>query len=355
MFVAAAAALVLSADGLQADEAADHPATRPARATPLAVLGDSDSHSYQDYVSFPAGSGKRGGAWRATTLQWTDVLARLRAQDIDPGPWGVWGVPRPVARLQQWMGLGNRAPRKQDYRYNFAISGAGCETLASGGARQAQRLIALMDHEPQRWRSGVIVVRIGVNSFGMEEGLERLARDPMDAATQREVAGCIEQVRRTVALVHEKHPQTHFVLVGIFDNANWPRYFARWQSAAEVANIARGLDVYDRALAAMAAQDARLAFFDDREWFARRWGGRDERGRPAYRVLSLDSGFRVENSIGDDPRHAVIGDGHAGLVWNVLWAQSLVALMKDRFGTDVAPIDDHEVTRFIERTLAEGR
>ena len=34
---------------------------------------------------------------------------------------------------------------------------------------------------------------------------------------------------------------------------------------------------------------------------------------------------QVRNTVGDEPRNAVIADGHAGLVWNVLWAQSLVA------------------------------
>jgi len=49
----------------------------------LAVLGDSGSHSYQDSLSFPPGSADRGGAFRARTFQWTEVLARLRAADQD--------------------------------------------------------------------------------------------------------------------------------------------------------------------------------------------------------------------------------------------------------------------------------
>lgn len=43
----------------------------PTSTVALAVLGDSDSHSYQDSLSFPPGSADRGGAYRARTFQWT--------------------------------------------------------------------------------------------------------------------------------------------------------------------------------------------------------------------------------------------------------------------------------------------
>ncbi|MFT3954885.1 MAG: SGNH/GDSL hydrolase family protein [Piscinibacter sp.] len=350
VLVLGAAALVVSADRLQGDGEA-YVTHRAASARPLAVLGDSDSHSYQDQVSFPAASGKRGGVHRASTLQWTEVLQRLRPQQVDPGEWGVWGVPRVVARAQQWLGLANRAPRKQDYRYNFAISGAGCETLTEGGGRQVQRLLALMDREPRRWRDGIVVIRIGVNSFGMDDGLDQLARDPMAPPVQRELQACLAQVREAVALLHARHDGTRIVLVGIYDNSHWPRYFDRWRSRAELDNIARGLDVFDQALAGMAAADARIAFFDDRAWFARRWGTRDTLGAPAYKSVVLASGFTVNNTIGDDPHHAVIGDGHAGLVWNVLWTQSLIELLDQRFAAGITPLSDAEAAGFVAQTL----
>lgn len=325
----------------------DERAARGATARPLAVLGDSDSHAYQDEVSFPRSGGKRGGAYRAATLQWTEVLARVRPNHFDLGEWGVWGVPRPVARLQHLLGLQDRAPRKQDHRFNFAISGAGCETLTSGGGRQAPRLLSLMDRDPLRWQEGIVVIRIGVNDFGMDDALERLARDPADAQVRGAIERCISQIEAAIAMLRERHGGVRIVLVGIFDNANWPNYFSRWQSPGELANIARGLDVYDAALVRLAAADSRIAFFDDRRWFAQRWGGRDAHGRPAFRSVTLASGLVVSNTMGDDPRHAVIADGHAGLIWNVLWAQSLVGLLNDRFGLGIAPLDDGEVARFV--------
>ena len=49
-----------------------------AAAVALAVIGDSDSHSYQDIYTFPSASPMRGGAFRQGSLQWTEVLDRLR-------------------------------------------------------------------------------------------------------------------------------------------------------------------------------------------------------------------------------------------------------------------------------------
>ena len=104
-------------------------------AIPLAVVGDSNSHSYQDNVWFPADTTERGGALRSRTFQWTEVLARLRGHQLDQGPWMPWGRPGVVALAREWMGLsGGRAPRKEDYLYNFANSGAACKNLKIGRA-----------------------------------------------------------------------------------------------------------------------------------------------------------------------------------------------------------------------------
>ncbi|SOD50933.1 SGNH/GDSL hydrolase family protein [Pseudoxanthomonas wuyuanensis] len=309
---------------------------------PFAVVGDSDSHSYQDRVSFPAGSPLRGGAYRDSTLQWTEVLARLRGRELDPGQWGVYGGNGLLARAYELAGGQARAPRKQDYRYNFAVSGAGCESLMGGRIRQVPRLVRLMDQAPHRWREGVVLIRIGVNSFGTADSLDRLARDPADGAVQGVIAGCIRAAKASVETIHRHHPETRIVLVGIFDNSHWTKYQDRWQSPRQLANIRQGLDAFDHALAQMAQPDPRLAFFDDRAWFAGHWGGRDAAGRPAYRSIEF-GGLRVENSAGDSPDHATLADGHAGLVWNALWAQSLVDLLNAGFGMGVTPIGQDEL------------
>ena len=316
---------------------------------PVAVLGDSDSHSYQDRISFPPGGAERGAEYRDITLQWTEVLARLRGDALDFGAWGTYGTGRIPAFIAKKLGIVVRKPRREDYRYNFAMSGAECSDLLTGW-EEAPALVKLMDDEPERWQHGIVIIRIGINTFGKLKSMNGLARDPPDPDAIASVDGCIADHRDAVALIRARHPGTRFVLVGIFDNLNWSRYFERWQSAGEVANIRKGLDRFDDALRAMAAKDPDIAFHDDRAWFAARWGSRDENGRPAYRTVRF-AGIDVVNDEGDAPHNIALKDGHGGLVVNTLWAQSMLHLMNERFGLGIRDIDDAEAARFVQAQL----
>ena len=317
-----------------------------AAAVALAVIGDSDSHSYRDIYTFPIASPMRGGAFRQGSLQWTEVLDRLRGKNLDLGPWGMYGYRRILARAGRVLGAAPRSPRKRDFRYNFAITGAGCDDLLDSPQAQVRQLLALMEGEPARWHDGIVVIRIGVNSFGGGEALEALARDPATSSALQTIAGCVAALDRSVALLHARQPGLRIVLVGIFNNAHWPPNLDRWQSPAALANIQAGLDAFDAPLRKMADADRRIAFFDDRAWFAGHWGSRDSAGLPAYRDLQLP-GLRVSNTSGDESHHAVLEDGHAGTAWNACWAQSLVALLNARFDARIAPITDAEIVALV--------
>jgi len=311
----------------------------------LAVLGDSDSHGYRDTLWTPGG---RGGAYAEHTLQWTEALARLRGPAIDLGPVGVWGTRKAWGRAMEWFGVSSRMPRKLDHQNNFAFAGAQCSDLMQGGFRQAPRLRTLMDADPEAWRGAVVVIRSGITSVGYADSLDQFAADPNGAAVQAKVQACIGHIRAAVALIHRSHPQTRFVLVGILNNAHFPPYLKFWQSAREMTNIDLGLDRFDASLKALAAADPRMAFFDDRAWFAARWGGRDAQGRPAYAVLHAAPGRDVSFTQCDHPSCAVLADGHAGAVWNVLWAQSLVDLLRLSFQLPVPAIAADEVRPLID-------
>ncbi len=328
----------------------------PSRAAvSLAVLGDSDSHAYQDGVSFREQTQARGGRYRKTTLQWTEILDRLRADQIDSGAWGIWGTWPTIARLQRYVGLEpGRAPRKEDFRFNFAVSGAGCGALMNGPARQAPALVALMDLEPQRWRHGVVVIRLGSNSLTHADALDAFARDPNAQLQIAAIDRCVEDIRQATALIRAHHAEVRIVLVGIFDNAHWAKYLDRWRSASQLANIARAMDRYDDGLRAIAATVPDVAFFDDRAWFASRWGSRGPDGQPAYRDVVIGRGFRVANALGDHPANACVADGHAGSVWNALWAQSLVTFMNERFALALTPLTEAELARVIDPEGAFG-
>ena len=328
---------------------ASQPAPAPG-AIALAVLGDSNSHSYQDRISFPPGTRERGGPLHARTFQWTEVLARLRGREFDLGPWETWGRNGNVAWARELIGLrAGRAPKKQDFRYNFANSGAACKNLMGerGGQRfrQAPRLVQLMDDEPERWRNGVVVIRIGHNDWASL--LDTQALDPAAPALQATTNYCLSQIGAAIRLIHATHPGTRILLVGVLTEADDPGQFDKYRSAAEMANIHTATVAFNAALQKLATSEKGVAFFDDMGWFARYWGTRGPDGQPDYKTVAIGPTLRVTNTAGDDPANALLDDHHAGLVWNALWAQALVARLREAFALPLTPIGDDELARFV--------
>ena len=313
----------------------------------LAVLGDSDSQSYHDTLLLGDPS-LRGGPWRATTWQWTEVLARLRGDQIDLGQWGAWGTGKYRAYFDEALGFPARTPPKDDYRYNFAVSGATCNQLMGHPLREAIRLVAMIDTEPQAWRGGIVLIRIGVNDVGGYDVLNKLARDPNAPGPTASINACIAAIGKTVALIRKRHPDTNVVLVGLLTDVDGSDHFDSWQSASQIANIYAGMDRFDNGLRKLAAADRHVYFLDDRAWFKSLWGARDDQGRPRYKTVHLSPGWAITNTSGDDPHNAGLSDGHAGVVWNTLWAQHLVASLNTAFGLHLKPITDAEVTGFLE-------
>lgn len=319
----------------------------------VGVLGDSDSAAYQDRVTFPEGGPVPGGIYHSITFQWPEVLARIRSNQVDLGEWSVWGVPRWLSwsRVRDGLGLPWRAPQRETYQHNLAWP-SGCESLTEGALRQTQRLVDVMDEKPEAWRRGIVVIRSGVNDIGKEQALDVLAKNPDDLEIVSLIDACVEHIRAAVALIHEGHPETSIVLVGILNNSDWPPYFKRWQSAEAQRNINRGLDHFDDALRALALGDQRLAFFDDRAWFARIWGQRNlMTGMPSYQSVKISESLSVSNSSGDSPDHAVLANLHAGLVWNTLWTQALGELVWTQFGLPIDPVTDAEVRDFVQAQI----
>lgn len=310
----------------------------------LAVLGDSDSHSYHDSVML--GYGKplaRGGHLQANTWQWTEILTRLRGQQIDLGEVGTWGRSTILSRALGVFGVRTRAPRKQDYRYNFAISGAGCHALADSANAQVDALIETMRADPRRWRDAVVLIRIGINDLGTELRLAGYADSGLDATATVQVDRCVEAVRQAVLRIRAEQAETGIILVGILNNVDWPRLHRRWRDRAQLDRIRQVMDAYDSGLQAIAAGDSRIVFHDDRAWFAALWGSRDSNGMPAYRAVSFGGVNSVTLSEGDEPVNAVIADGHAGTIWNGLWARQVVRILNRTFGCSIQEISDAEI------------
>jgi len=319
----------------------------PDRRPRVAVLGDSDSHGFQDRVSFPLGGGARGGQWQPITLQWTEILAQHRSAWLDFGPRERLGVDPRVAQVSGLLGRPQRAPHKEDHRYNFAVSGALCEDIHEGRWRQSQHLATLIEASPEAWRDALVVIRIGINELGVQATLDGLARDPDAPQWTRMLDQCVRSVERAVVSLRDVQPRLRFVLVGVYNNAHWVNYHGRWHDRKQLANIDRGLDRFDHALRAMAERDPAIAFFDDRALFERLMGGRDAQGRPAYRALPIVPGLTLTNTRGNAPNHFTLADGHNGTVWNALWANELLALLQARFGIAVPPLPPTEISHLV--------
>lgn len=347
--IAASAALVILSAVM--DSADGSISTTSHSTIPLAILGDSDSHSYQDRLAFGNDPQARGSTYRSMTFNWPEMLAQLRGKQLDLGKWGIWGNRRELfALIREVFGMPARLPRKEDYRHNFAISGAICSDLMTGRYRQAPRLLSLMDLEPERWRNAIVVIRIGVNSFGGGRSLDALADDPATPDVLATMDTCVQYIQQAVDLISERHPHTRFVLVGIFNNAHWPKNLEKWQSHAQLTHISMGLDHFDHALRALAgAAPKQRLFFDDRAWFKHLWGTRNPAGKPSYRTVDLGGKLQVTNTAGDEPWHSVVQDGHAGTVWNGLWAQALIDQLNVHFELGIEPISTEEILEAIDR------
>ena len=169
------------------------------------------------------------------------------------------------------------------------------------------------------------------------------------AAARESILKPINYVRMAVVMIRKEFPTVRIVLIGDLDDSDWAPNLSKWHSARELAGIHAALDFYDSGLRSIARGYKYTAFSDDRKWFRELWGERDSLGIPAYKTVTLSGSFPVYNSQGDDPHNNVVGDGHAGPVWNGLWAANLIKLVNREFNMNITPITDDEILGLIQK------
>ncbi|MBL8520440.1 MAG: hypothetical protein JNK75_07180 [Betaproteobacteria bacterium] len=319
-------------------------------AIPLAIVGDSNSHSYHDSIMLSKPS-VRGGTFRASTWQWTEVLQELRPESFDQGDFRTWGSKIKLAELLDAIGVGGRAPRKRDFRFNFAVSAAQCDDLFNGYYRQVPRLLSEMRRDREFWNGGIVVIYMGVNSMGQPPHLESYAKHGLTPENSKAIDNCVAETRRAVEAIRREIAGIRIVLVGIFDGTGEPGAIQRWQTPEEMGRIRMALARFDNGLRQIADSDKLTVFFDLRNWAIETWGIRADDGSAQFRDMVLPSGMRVRFSIGDDPSNAVLRDEHAGTVWNALFARSLVSLLNQRFQLGIREIELAEVSTLPNRTV----
>lgn len=201
-----------------------------------------------------------------------------------------------------------------------------------------------MDHDPGRWRNGVVVIRIGNNDWAAV--LDDQARDPKAPTVRAAAAYCAEQIGTAIRLIHDAHPGTRILLVGTDNGANDPSAHEK-HSAAALANIQAAFDDFNAQLRALAESDKRIAFFDLGAWFRNLWGTRSSDSTSAFKTVVIGETLQVTNTFGDEPNNAELADHHSGSAWNALLAQSFVIRLREAFGLPLTPISDEELARFV--------
>jgi len=335
-----------------------HAKPPPAGAIALGVIGDSGAHSYQDTLAFPPGAPERGGALRPRTFLWNEVLARLRGNELDPGPWVEWGRPPMVSWARELLGMeGGRAPAKRDYLYNFARSGSSCTNLMGVGLRQrfrqVPRLVDMMDRDPARWRNGVVVIRIGTIDWVM---LGDLPSEKPDAPEVDAVIDyCTRQLASSIEHIHASHPGVKVLVVGIVEDTADTDYIKTLRTVPARARMQQAIARFNDSLRKLVKDEPNAAFFDDSAWSGSHWGAQaSPDDLDPQTTIEIGGRLKVSNTRGDDPHNALLADDHGGLAWNALWAQALLARMREAFDLPLTPISDAEVAAFV-LPLAEGR
>ena len=206
-------------------------------------------------------------------------------------------------------------------------------------------LLAEMARDPKGWKDvpSVVLIRIGINSLGKREDLQAFAKTGADADNLARVQACADQVAQAVSALKARDPALDIILVGILNNVDWPPLHASFRNAQELTNIAAVLDAYDQRLRQIAESTKGVHFFDDRAFFRHWFGARETDGQPAYKHVKLFGKREVGVTQGDEPWNAVIGDGHAGTVWNGLWAAAMVDEFNRIKGLDIPPIRPVEI------------
>ncbi len=315
---------------------------------PIMVIGDSDSHSYRDSYY----GTHRGGKYHDVTFQWTEILARIRPSEVDLGPFGFWGSHNTFYRIRKFLGLYAR-PRKQDFEYNFAVSGATCDTLPPQSfLRQSYLASWLIKKNPRYWNNGLVFIRIGVNDFGQWRHLKKYVSGDITPQVEAPILNCIGRIHDTVSLIRATSKSIKIILLGIMDNSNWPPVMPL--DGAGHRNINKVLDIYDNGLRSIARKDSNILFVEDRKWVEQIIGYWNSKRHIGYREINLGGSTSISNTAGDNPHNIILNDEHSGTVLNGLWIRHLFHKINDYFGTGFTPLLNSEIADLADPTGQYG-
>lgn len=310
----------------------------------ISVLGDSDSHYYDDFLD----QLQRGGEFHDYALGWPELWSRLRPGEVNFGPLGHWGTGYRLARLRDQLGLLGRAPAKYDYQNNYAVSGLKCESLQSSWPYQARWLIKQLGTDPPD--HGLVVIRIGVNDLGQLESQDEHAADGLTDSAMRRVKSCTEHIIAAAKAIAAASPQIRIALLGMARDYNLDIEAASRFNAAQAARIESVFSEFDGQLNAFAQQAPNVLFINDHDWHVARVGSRLDRPPAASFAVA---GLQVLNRRGDHPQHLILADRHAGTLYNGLWLNHVIEQLNAGFGLSLTTLTEQELVELISPALKD--
>jgi lysophospholipase L1-like esterase len=313
----------------------------------VAIIGDSDSHSYRDSVN----GVRRGGQFHEYSWNWVEIWDRLRSSEINLGPFIESGTRTRYAFLWSLFGMTTRTPRKLDFKHNYALSGLGCRSLQDEWPYQGKWLLDQLRAEPDAWRDGLVIIRIGVNDLGQRKHLLRWAITGADAKAHKKVNDCVTAIR---SLVHSLRNMSsvHIAIVGIAHDYNYEDTFEIWQDVQSIRRISEVLTLYDDGLRSLAAEKSDIVFVDDTTWFRSRFG--DRLTRDLQNDFLLAESVRIINKVGNNPQFITLADDHAGSVAGALFLSELVHVLNQEFVLSLTPIMEEDVLQLIMPALKKA-
>jgi hypothetical protein len=314
-------------------------------AIPIAVLGDSDSHSYRDEYD----NKSRGGKYHSVTFNWPALWDRFRPQEVNMGTYGTWGTHYRIAKVKHWLGLTGRAPKKLDYDYNYAVSGLRCESLLQGWPYQAKWLIKRLESEATHWNNGLVVIRIGVNDLGSTEQLVTWGNTGLNKHAQEVVTTCITQINEAIDQILSIHSSVKVAVMGMCRDCNITDTYTVWPKISQIENRNQVLSHFDKKLINYASQHNRVLFIDDVKWLSKRYG--DRHHEPIKFETKLANKVKIISRQGDHPSNLILADYHAGTVYNALWLNNLIDQLNTGFQLHLSPLTEEEIYSAIKPML----
>lgn len=309
---------------------------------PVAVLGDSDSHSYRDSYD----NLSRGGNYQTRTFNWLELWARLSADEIYPGATGVWGSHYRIARIKNLFMLKSRSPKKLDYEYNYAVSGLGCQSLLDDWPYQGKWLLNELKSNPEYWRNGLVIIKIGINNIGKNTDLLNWKNTGLDAEAASAVTGCVDAITKMSDRIIAQQPGIKVAISGITRNYNFIDEWHTPLNPEDIQNIESVLSEFDSRLQRYASGSTMIAYIDDHYWFNQTFGSKESGDLKSK--IHFTEGIDLINASGDEPINMLLQDHHTGTLYNALWITHLITEINQQLGLTLSLPTRHDVIRITE-------